>query len=196
MFSGSHRRRHYHAPMPKNPLRKLLDDSVALTEVSRKQAEDAVKSLVKAGEVRRSETEAVVQDLLDRGRRTATQLAETVQSEVAKQLGWLANRVDDLEDQLEGFVTRVVPRRAPDQAAAAPASATPAATKRAPAKRKAAAKKQKAAPTKKRAANTSTVKKRAAPAKKAAAKKSAAKKSATKKSAGGRGRKVATSRPA
>ncbi|MGI9030799.1 MAG: hypothetical protein ACR2HP_12575 [Ilumatobacteraceae bacterium] len=159
--------------MPKNPLRKLLDDSVALTEVSRKQAEDAVKSLVKAGEVRRSETEAVVQDLLDRGRRTATQLAETVQSEVAKQLGWLANRVDDLEDQLEGFVTRVVPRRAPDRAAAEPVLAT----------KRAAAAATKTAPTKKRAAKKST------------AKKSAATKSTAKKSAGGRGRKVATSRP-
>src|SRR5919112_2982399 len=93
--------------MAKHPLRKLLDDSIQLTETSRKQAEAAVRNLVKAGEVRRSETEATVQSLIDRGRRATAQLAETVQAEVAKQLGWLANRVDDLEDQLEGFVSRV-----------------------------------------------------------------------------------------
>ena len=65
-----------------------------------------MQSLVKAGEIRRSEAEATVQTLLERGREAATRLAEIVQAEVARQLGWLANRVDDVEDQLEGFVSR------------------------------------------------------------------------------------------
>ena len=73
--------------------------------MSRKQAEAAVKSLVKAGEVRRSEAEATVQSLIERGPGNGHADRRAVQAEVAKQLGWLANRVDDLEDQLESFVT-------------------------------------------------------------------------------------------
>ena len=36
----------------------------------------------------------------------------SMQTEVAKQLGWLANRVDDVEDQVEAIVTRFAPGRA------------------------------------------------------------------------------------
>ena len=64
---------------------------------------------MKQGELRRSETEAMVQTLLEKGRETATHLAEAVQAEVTKQLGWLANRVDDVEDQLETLVSRLSP---------------------------------------------------------------------------------------
>ena len=92
--------------MAKNTLMQLLESGVQFTQMSRKQAEATVKGLVKAGEVRRSEAEATVQEMLERGRATATQVAEAVQAEVAKQLGWLASRVDDLEDQLESFVSR------------------------------------------------------------------------------------------
>ena len=90
--------------MAKNSLQKLLEAGVQFGEMSRQQAEAAVKNLVKAGELRRSEAEATVQTLLERGKETATHIAEAVQTEVAKQLGWLANRVDDLEDQLEALV--------------------------------------------------------------------------------------------
>ena len=38
----------------KNPIQKLLESGIQFTEMSRQQAESAVKGLVKAGEVRRS----------------------------------------------------------------------------------------------------------------------------------------------
>jgi polyhydroxyalkanoate synthesis regulator phasin len=165
--------------MAKNSLQKLLEASAQMGELTRQQAEGAVKKLVKAGAIRRSETEAAVQAMLDRGR----SFAEAVQQEVAKQLGWLGSRVDDIEDQLESLVSRVNPGgRAP--AKKAPAKKAPA--KKAPAK-KAAAKK---APAKKAPAKK-------APAKKAAAKKAPAKRAPAKKAVGSSGvRKVATTRPA
>ena len=58
--------------MPTNPLKQLLDNSIQLTELSRKQLEEAVNSLVKAGAVNRSDSDATVQSLLERGRQVAT----------------------------------------------------------------------------------------------------------------------------
>ena len=89
---------------------------------------------------------------------TLTALAEAVQSEVTKQLGWLASRVDDIEDQLESAVSRVSPL-SPASTAATTAPATKAAAKKAPAKK---------APAKKAAAEKAAARK--APAEKATAK--------------------------
>src|SRR3954470_14324411 len=135
--------------MAKNSLQKLIEAGVQFGEMSRKQAEDAGKKLVKDGDVRRSEAEATVQSLLERGRATAIAVAEAVQGEVTKQLGWLASRVDEMEDQLESVVSRLTPT------STAPATTTPA--KRAPAKR---------APAKRANAKKATAKKKA-PAKRA-----------------------------
>jgi polyhydroxyalkanoate synthesis regulator phasin len=153
--------------MAKNALQRLLDAGVQFGEMSRKQAEGAVKQLVKAGAVRRSESEASVQALLDRSRETATAIGESVQREVTKQLGWLAKRVDELEDELESMVSRFNPLAA--QAPTASSTTTTAPAKRAPAKR-ASAKKATATrtPTKKTAATKAT---KRAPAKRTAARK-------------------------
>jgi polyhydroxyalkanoate synthesis regulator phasin len=167
--------------MAKNSLQKLLDASAQFGEMTRQQAEATVKRLVKAGAIRRSETEHTVQTMMDRGRA----FAEAVQQEVNKQLGWLASRVDELESQLESVVSRVTPG-----GGRAPAKKAPA--KRAPAKKAAARK----APAKKAAAKKAPAKR--APAKKrAATKKATAKRAPAKKAVGGSGvRKVATTRPA
>jgi polyhydroxyalkanoate synthesis regulator phasin len=190
--------------MAKNSLRKLFEAGVQFHEMSRQQAEAAVKKMVKAGDVRRSEAEATVQALIERSRETALAIAEAVQNEVTKQLGWLANRVDDVEDQVEGLVSRFSPM-ASSSAPAKKAAARKAAAKKAPVK-KAAAKRTvaKKAPAK-RTARRSTARK--APTKKKAAakrstartstaKRSPAKKAATGGAVGSSGvRKVATSRP-
>ena len=178
--------------MPTNPLKQLLDNSIQLTELSRKQLEEAVNSLVRAGAVNRSDSDATVQSLLERGRQVATQISDAVQAEVSRQLGWLANRVDDIEDQLESFVSRVSPGRgaattsgrSAASTTAKKTSATKAGAKKAPAKRKAAAKKASAtkASARKAPAKKSAAKKRA-PAKKAGAKKAGAKKAAASSSA-------------
>jgi hypothetical protein len=130
----------------------------------------------------------MVQSLVDRGRATAMQIAENVQNEVAKQLGWLANRVDDVEDQMEAFVTRfnagdgTVPgvAEAVDSAARAVAPTTKKAPGRKAAGKKAAPKKA-AAPEKASAKKAAAAKR--APAKKTAARKAAAKKAPAKKAA-------------
>ena len=53
--------------MAKNTLQKLLNAGVQFTEMSRQQAESAVKTMVKAGEVRRSDAEAIIQQLIETG---------------------------------------------------------------------------------------------------------------------------------
>jgi polyhydroxyalkanoate synthesis regulator phasin len=149
-------------PMPENPLQKLAETGAQFTEVSRKQAEAAVRGLVKAGEVGRSEAEAAVQRLVERGRETMARLAELVEAEVAKQFGRLAARVDDLEEQLEALVSRVGVPGVPGKKAVTKKTAA----KKAPAKKKAAAKRapaKKKAPAKKAAAKRAPAKKMAAP---------------------------------
>ena len=167
--------------MAKNSLQKLLEASAQMGEMTRQQAEGAVKKLVKAGAIRRSETEAAVQAMIDRGRA----FAEAVQHEVTKQVGWLASRVDDLEDQIESLVSRRNPAGGATAVKQAPAKKAPA--KKAPAKKAPA---RKRAPAKKAAAKK-------APAKKAPAKRAPARKRApAKKAVGSSGvRKVATTRP-
>ena len=133
--------------MAQNALQRLLDAGVEFTNISRKQAESIVSSLVKAGEVRRADAEQAVQDLLARGRETTDRLADSVQREVAKQIEWMSERFDELEDRFEELSERVQGGQ--------PAKKAPA--KKAPAKKKAAAKKKapaKKAPAKKQAAGS------------------------------------------
>ena len=120
--------------MAKNSLQKLLEASAQMGELTPQQAEGTVKKLVKAGAIRRSETEAAVQAMIDRGRA----FAEAVQHEVTKQVGWLASRVDDLEDQIESLVSRLNPAGGATAVKQAPAKKAPA--KRAPARKRAPAK--------------------------------------------------------
>ena len=142
--------------MPTNPIQSVIDSGLQFTEMQRKEAEKLVKKLVKAGEVRSAEADKTVQSLIERGKQTSAQIAELIKSEITKQFGWLADRVDEVEDQLESLVSRVSGRggEAPKPAASAPA-------KKAPAARKTAVRK--------------------APAKKATAKKAPAKKATAKK---------------
>ena len=135
--------------MADNPLQKLVETGAQFTDVSRKQAQAAVKSLVKAGAVRRSEAEDLAQRLVTRGRDTTTQLGQLVQQEVGKQLGRLAGRVDELEEQLEGLVARVAGRGA---AKSKPSRAKKTTSKKSSSKKsstakKTAAKKQSASPS-------------------------------------------------
>lgn len=122
--------------MAQNALQRLLDAGVEFTNLSRKQAESIVSSLVKAGEVRRADAEQAVQDLLARGRETTDRLADSVQREVSKQIEWMSGRFDELEERFEELSERINER----MQGGAPAGKAPA--KKAPAKKKAAAKKK------------------------------------------------------
>jgi len=153
--------------MTTNPIQKLIDTGIQFTEMQRAQAEAVVRQLVEAGEVRRNEANQTIQALIAKGKETTAAIAEIVQHEVARQVGWMAERIDDLEDQLEALVSRFTGGEEP--AATTPPPAPKPAAEPAPAK-KAAAKK---APARKVAAKK-------APAKKTAAKKTAAKRSVSR----------------
>ena len=208
--------------MAKPTIKSYVEASAQFTEMSRQQAEAVVKRLVKSGDVRRRDTEHMVQTILIRGRETSERISAIVQTEVAKQLKALSERFEDVEGRLESLATSIRggivgasgtvtgSTTAPQPAPAAPSvadTATPAAPS------KSAAKKSTKAATKKSSAKKSSAKKSSAKkssaksgatkssAKKAGAKKSSGKKSAAKRSSssavGSSGvRKVSTTRPA
>ncbi len=152
-------------------LKRLLDTGMQYTEMSQKNAEKLVSDFVRAGQVRRKDAEKTVKQLVERGRTTTEHVVSLIQSEVSKQLGKFAQRLDDVEARVEdvasnfGLGSRSAAKKAPG------AVVTPA--KKAPVK-KAAAKKAAAKKAAKKAAGPSGVAKVAvkkAPAKKAPAKK-------------------------
>lgn len=146
-------------PTSKNSLKKLLD---TVTPMSPDVAEKFVRDLLKAGDQRRKDAEKVVAEVSAVARRSAEQFSMSVQKEVAKQLGRLMVRIDQLEKQVEVLNKSLDATRTLLVSAATKGLAKKSATT-APAAKKAAAKKP--------------------AAKKAAAKKPATKKAATKKAA-------------
>lgn len=151
-------------PTSKNSLKKLLD---TVTPMSPDVAEKFVRDLLKAGDQRRKDAEKVVAEVSAVARRSAEQFSMSVQKEVAKQLGRLMVRIDQLEKQVEVLNKSLDATRTLLVSAATKGLAKKPATT-APAAKKAAAKK--------------TAAKKAA-AKKPATKKAATKKAATKKAA-------------
>jgi peptidoglycan hydrolase CwlO-like protein len=166
----------------KNSLKKLLD---SVTPMAPDAAEKFVRDLLKVGDERRRDAEKIVAEVATVARRSAEQFSVTVQKEVAKQLGRLVVRIDQVEKQVETLNKNLEATRALLVAAAAKGLSKSTATTKSsstttakPAAKKPAAKKSAA---KKPAATKPASKKPAA--KKSAAKKSTAKKPVAKKSA-------------
>jgi polyhydroxyalkanoate synthesis regulator phasin len=128
-------------------LKRWLDTGLQYTEMSQKNAEKLVSDFVKAGQVRRKDAEKTVKQLVERGRTTTEHVVSLIQSEVSKQLGKFAQRLDDIEARVEdvagnfGYGSKTAAKKAPTatvKSAAAPAkkaAAKKAAIKRAPAKK-------------------------------------------------------------
>ena len=115
-------------------VRKYLDAGVSHAQVTREKAEEIVKDLVKAGEVRAEDAQTAVKDLIDRSRKSSEALSERIRAEVKEQMA-------DVKEQL----AKVQPASQADLDAltkriAAVERKTKAPAKKAPAK-KAAAKK-------------------------------------------------------
>ena len=146
-------------------IKRLLDAGMQFTGMTQEQAEKIVKELVKAGEARRKDSAKLVEALLSRSRDVGGSTLAALQSEVAKQFGRIAGRLDTIEQRVEDLAQRVglVSKPTASPAPASPAPSAPA--KKAPAKK---------APAKKAPAKKAPAKK--APAKKAPAKKAPAKK--------------------
>jgi peptidoglycan hydrolase CwlO-like protein len=161
----------------KNSLKKLLD---SVTPMAPDAAEKFVRDLLKVGDERRRDAEKIVAEVATVARRSAEQFSVTVQKEVAKQLGRLVVRIDQVEKQVETLNKNLEATRALLVAAAAKGLSKSTATTKSsstttakPAAKKPAAKKSAA----KKPAATKTA------SKKPAAKKSTAKKPVAKKSA-------------
>jgi len=166
----------------KNSLKKLLD---SVTPMAPDAAEKFVRDLLKVGDERRRDAEKIVAEVATVARRSAEQFSVTVQKEVAKQLGRLVVRIDQVEKQVETLNKNLEATRALLVAAAAKGLSKSTATTKSsstttakPAVKKPAAKKSAA---KKPAATKPAAKK--STAKKSTAKKSPAKKPVAKKSA-------------
>jgi polyhydroxyalkanoate synthesis regulator phasin len=173
--------------MAKPTIKSYVEAGAQFTEMSRQQAEAVVKRLVKSGDVRRRDTEHMVQTMLIRGRETTDRISAIVQTEVAKQLKALSERFEDVEGRLESLATSIrggilgaAGTVTGSTTAPQPAPATSADTATLAAPSKSAAKKSTKAATKKSSAKKSSAK---SAAKKSGAKKSGAKKSSAKSGA-------------
>ena len=82
----------------KKSLKKLID---SVTPMAPDAAEKFVRELLKAGVERRRDAEKVVAEVAAVARRSAEQFSTSVQREVAKQLGRVVARVDQVEKQVE-----------------------------------------------------------------------------------------------
>ena len=96
--------------MANSTLQRLLDAGVQFGEMSRKQAESVVRQLVKAGEVQRGDAEKLIGGLVERGKDTSERLSEVIQREVSKQVTWMSERFDELEDRFEDLAESVAAR--------------------------------------------------------------------------------------
>jgi polyhydroxyalkanoate synthesis regulator phasin len=162
-------------------LKRLLDAGMQFTEMSQSSAEKLVNEFVKNGQLRRKDAEKTVQQLVERGRSSTEQLFSAVQTEVAKQLGRFADRIDDLEDRIEDLAESLGLAAKANQDAS-PSAPVTASSVGAPAEQAAkAATPAKKAPAKKAPAKKAPAKQ--APAKQAPGTSSGVAKVATKKAA-------------
>ncbi len=77
----------YSGSMPGNErIRKYLDAGNVVGRVQRGRAEEIVRELVNAGDIRRDQAQDWVDAMVDRSRNSSEQLLETVRKEVAAQL--------------------------------------------------------------------------------------------------------------
>jgi polyhydroxyalkanoate synthesis regulator phasin len=129
--------------MPQSDLwKRYLDAGMEFSQMTRSRAESIVKDLVRAGEVQREQRQERIEELLERSRKSAEELASTVRKELSQQLSSLgfATKADlkKLEAKVDALAKSGGAAKAP--AATAPAAKAPAV--KAPAKKTAAASKK------------------------------------------------------
>lgn len=168
-------------------LKPLIDAGIDLAQMSPSRAEALVRELVRRGEVRRKEADALLALLVVRGKGATGQAAELARAEVGKQVDRMIERVARLEQTVEAltaFLPRPGRNAGPTSSpAGAPSPASPAGSAVGAASVVPEAQSGKKTPAKKTAAKKAPAKKTAA--KKAPAKKTAAKKSSAKNTTAG-----------
>jgi len=135
-------------------LKRLLDAGVAFTQMTQKRAEEIVNDLVRSGEMRTEQAQAMVQELVDKSRQNTERILDSVRNDIRGQVSALGlatkTEVDSLRAELASLRSR------------GPATKAAPTTSSAPTK--------KAATTKKAAPKKAAAKSAAAPAKRAAKK--------------------------
>ena len=138
---------------PNERIKKYLEAGTVLGQVTRARAEEIVKELASAGDIQREQTQEWVDNLVERSRKTSEQILDLIRHEVSTQLSKIdATALETLAGQVSDLLKRSA---AAGRSATADAAAH--AAKGAQAARDAAEK-----------VTPSGVKKKAAPAKKAA----------------------------
>ena len=122
-----------------NEWKRYLDVGITFSETTRKRAEEFVRDLVKAGEVRQERAQKVVDDLVDRSRKNTEDLLALVRAELKSQVSTLGIATKDDIKRLEGRINQL--SRSPGKAAPRKATAKKSAAKRSAAKKTSGAKK-------------------------------------------------------
>lgn len=118
-------------------VQRLLDAGADFSNVTQRNAERLVRSLVEAGDLQASQAQKAVNDLLEQGRRSRERLRKLIDREVQAQISRMGLATKSDVQRLERMIRS--------------AGEAPATKAKAPAKKKAAAKKKKAPATKKKA---------------------------------------------
>jgi polyhydroxyalkanoate synthesis regulator phasin len=77
-------------------IKRLIDAGLSFTQMTQAKAEEIVKDMQEAGQLRMDEAQSTVQELLTRSRENTENLMRTVQHEVSKQLENMGIDLSDL----------------------------------------------------------------------------------------------------
>jgi polyhydroxyalkanoate synthesis regulator phasin len=128
-----------------NEWKRYLDVGVTFSETTRKRAEEFVRDLVRAGEVRQERAQKVVDDLVERSRKNTEELLALVRSELKSQVSTLGIATNDDIKRLERRIDQLskpAAKKAPaTKATATKATARKRAATRSPATKTSGAKK-------------------------------------------------------
>src|SRR4051794_19899465 len=92
--------------MPQNDLwKRYLDAGLQFSQMTQARAEAIVRDLVRAGEVQAEQTQAIVNEMVERSRSNTERLLETIRSEVRSQLAGAEATSKEMLDRLEGQIT-------------------------------------------------------------------------------------------
>jgi polyhydroxyalkanoate synthesis regulator phasin len=97
----------------RDELRRMALFGSGVAELTRHRAEQIVKDLVKAGDVRREQAQGVVKDLLDRSKQNRQELARLVRGEIRNQIEALGLATKRDLERVERRVTRLESRDKP-----------------------------------------------------------------------------------
>ena len=91
--------------MAQNDLwKRYLDAGIQFTQMTQARAEAIVRDLVRAGEVQAEQTQAMVNEMVERSRQNTKRLVETIRKEVRSQIAQAAATRKDMLDRLESQV--------------------------------------------------------------------------------------------